>query len=434
MKFIRKPFQHFFQLESSSSILLFAATVLALLLANSGWADGYEAFWQQKLTIGFPDFNLSKALLLWINDGLMAVFFFLIGMEIKREIFVGELSEPRKAVLPVVAAIGGMIFPVIVFFLFHGDNPGEEGWAIPMATDIAFTLGILKILGKRVPLGLKIFLTAYAIIDDLGAVVIIALFYSAEIYWQYIGWGMGIIVALLAVGRTGFYSKYIYLPLGVVTWVLFLKSGLHPTIAGVLMGFTIPLQRKIDIINFIDQLQEAVAGLTKSGTPPYTLLTNEQIGAVDAIESAVEDLQSPLQQLEHRLHGWVAYVIIPLFALANAGVQLTGKLEGSLSGLAFSIAFSMVVGKVIGISLSSYLSVRLGWAQLPNKVNFRQVIGVGFLGGLGFTMALFIANLSFAAVTFANAAKIGILAGSVVAGLLGFLFLRWGLAQKEIQA
>ncbi|MDX1666702.1 MAG: Na+/H+ antiporter NhaA [Saprospiraceae bacterium] len=426
MKFIREPFERFFQLEAASSIILFGATLAALILANSGLGEWYEQFWQQKLTVGLSDFRLSKSLLLWINDGLMALFFLLIGLEIKREIFVGELNQVRRAMLPVSAALGGIFVPLAVFLWLNGSSPGADGWGIPMATDIAFTLGILKLLGKRAPLGLKVFLTAYAIIDDLGAVLVIAVFYSSGIEWSLAGAGLSIIFFLAILGNRGIYSPYAFILLGFTSWVFFLKSGIHPTIAGVLLGFTVPLRRKIDLDEYRRQLSDAIVVLGKPGKDTSARLLNRQeVGAIDAVENATTEVQSPLQHLENQLHGWAAYFIIPLFALANAGVALSGDTPIAYGTLAVNLALSMVLGKALGIAFFSWLALRLRIADLPPAVNFQQILGVSFLGGLGFTMALFITNLAYFDPQIIHSAKVGILAASLIAGLSGYLIIRY---------
>ncbi len=430
-KYVREPFRNFIQMESSGAIILFGATILALILANSPWGEQYFRFLEEKLTIGYGGFELSKPLLLWINDGLMALFFFMIGLEIKREVLVGELSNFRKAVLPIFAAVGGIVIPVSLFFLLNQGAEGASGWGIPMATDIAFTLGILKILGDRVPIGLKVFLTAYAIIDDLGAVLIIAIFYSGTIYWNLILIALGLLLGLGVLNRYS-YSRYLTLIIGILVWYLFLKAGIHPTIAGVLMALVVPIQRRGSIRKTYESIQEANAALIEDYQKDQVLLSKQQMGAIESLQKDLLHLQPPLQRLEDNLHGWSAYVIIPIFALANAGVSLGGETSG-FNPLAIKIAISMLFGKAIGIALFSYLSLQLGLADLPKRVTFTHIIGLAFLGGLGFTMALFIGGLAYAGdAQLINYAKIGILIGSVFAGLIGYLILRSSL--KPISA
>ena len=432
MKFIKEPINRFIKLETSSSIILFVATIAALILANSNLGEQFLGFWKNYITISFPGFKISKPILKWINDGLMAVFFFLIGLEIKREILIGELSNIRKASLPVLAALGGMIFPALLFVTFNSGNQGSEGWGIPMATDIAFSLGILTLLGKRVPLGLKVFLMAFAIIDDLGAVLIIAFFYSSKLIWANIAMGLIIVAVLIVLTRLRLYSKYFYFIAGVVVWVLFLKSGIHSTIAGVLMALTIPIDRHIETRTFYDKGNEILKRFydaCQSKDKKTNILNHDQLVAIDEMEELTEKTASPLQYLEHSLHGWVAYLIIPLFALANAGVvfSFTGDTN---TLLASNIAISLVVGKFIGIFLISYLAVKLKLSELPKNVNFISMAGVAFLGGLGFTMALFINDLAFTDEVLINSAKMGILGGSLVAGVMGYIVVRMSLKAK----
>lgn len=420
MDYIKKPFERFFKLESSGSILLFVATILALIIANSPWADVYNYIWQQPLKIGFTTFKLEKPLILWINDGLMAIFFFVIGLEIKREILVGELNNLQKASLPIFGAVGGMIVPVLLFFLIQGNNDGIEGWGIPMATDIAFTLGILQILGKRVPLGLKVFLTAFAIVDDIGAVLVIAIFYSGTIQWGLIGIALALIAILFIMGIVNTYNKYIFFLLGFIIWVLFLKSGVHPTIAGILVAFTVPVRRKINTFKFHRDAKSAIELMKCGEDDEPEFLTGMQRGALSNLEGLMERTISPLQHLEHKLHGYVIFLIMPIFAFANAGVDLGGE----IIPLSWNLSISMVFGKSIGIALLAYLAIKFNWAKLPENVNFMQIIGVAFLGGLGFTMALFISGLAYTDPVLVDGSKTGILIGSFTAGVIGYLILK----------
>jgi NhaA family Na+:H+ antiporter len=425
MKFIKEPLNRFIRLETSGSIILFAATLSALALANSPFSDVFLNFWKSYITISVPGFELSKPIVKWINDGLMAIFFFLIGLEIKREILTGELSHLKKASLPVFAAIGGMIFPAVLFTVLNYGKPGAEGWGIPMAADIAFSLGILKLLGNRVPSGLKVFLMAFAIIDDLGAVLVIAFFYSSNLVWMYIAIGLSIVAALLILSYKGFYSKYLFFIAGIVVWVLFLKSGIHATIAGVLMAFTIPLKRETNTRSFYEEGKNSLETfLTECKTPSEkSTLTKNQLETLDELEELTEKTAPPLQYIEHRLHGWVSYLIMPLFAFANAGVVFNFGSDSNFD-LSLNIAISLIVGNAVGIFLSSFLSVKLKLAVLPENVNLRQLAGVSILGGLGFTMSLFINNLAFTDPAIIDSAKLGILIGSFVAGLLGYIVLR----------
>ena len=428
VKFITEPFDRFFKQETSSSILLLGVTVLTLLFVNLGFYDPYYELLHKKLTFGIGEFMLSKSLILWINDGLMAVFFFVIGLEIKREILVGELSSFRKASLPVFAALGGMIFPVAIFLLFNGNPDTHDGWAIPMATDIAFTLGILKLLGKQVPYGLKIFLTAFAIVDDLGAILVIAIFYSSSIDLSLIFSALGIFALLLLATRIGLFNKYVYFLAAVIIWILFLKSGVHATIAGVLVAFAIPIRKNIKMVHFQDKMQDAIDSFKELSARihPKFILSHEQMENVNQMEELAHEIQSPLQYYEHKLHGWVAFVIMPIFAFANAGVVISSESFAQID-LSLFIAAALVFGNTIGISLFSYLAIKLKMANLPENTSFRQLAITGLLGGVGFTMSLFITNLAFDNQTFIDASKIGILLGSIIAGVGGYLLLKMTL-------
>jgi NhaA family Na+:H+ antiporter len=406
---------------------------LALVLANSPVSERFLGFWNNYISINLPGLELSKPIIKWINDGLMVIFFFLIGLEIKRELVAGELSDFKKASLPLFAAVGGMVFPAVFFIILNYGQPGSEGWGIPTATDIAFTLGILQLLGKRVPVGLKVFLMAFAIIDDLGAVLVIAFFYSTNLAWGYIGIALIILAILTLLSLKGYYSKYFFFLMGFIVWVLFLKSGIHATIAGVLLALTIPIKRKANTISFYNNVKDALDMFVadcdnkKSETK---MLTKNQLSAIEEIEDLAERTSPPLQHLEHSLHGWIVFLIMPLFALANAGVVFNFSGESNF-GLSTNIALSMVLGKALGIFLLSFLSIKLRISELPKNVTFKMLGGISILGGLGFTMSLFINNLAFADQALIDSAKIGILIGSVVAGTLGFVVLKAALKSAE---
>jgi Na+:H+ antiporter, NhaA family len=424
------PFQKFVRIESLSGILLFGATVLALILANSPLADRFQSIWQYKLGVGISEFELIKPLILWINDGLMAIFFFLIGLEIKRELLIGELNSVKKASFPLFAAIGGMVLPVVLFLTLNRNPDNSHAWGIPMATDIAFSLAILRILGKRVPLGLKVFLTAFAIVDDLGAVIVIALFYSGSIQWSLIAIALVLLAILFFMAYRRIHAKWLTLIFGIVIWVLFLKAGIHPTIAGVLLAFTVPIRQRIGMETYVEKLCDIVDDIKESGASDSPLLSKEQIENIDDLEEWTEKVQSPLQLLEHRLHNWVAFLIMPLFALSNAGVTFNGggDLDNMLGGI---IVISLVAGKLIGVTLFSWIGLRMGVAELPDGVNFKQVIGVALLAGVGFTMSIFVANLAFfESPLLLDSAKAGILIGSLIAGVSGYIVLRLGSPKK----
>ncbi len=433
MNFIKEPLVKFIKLETSSSIVLFLATVSALILANSPISDSFLGFWNNYATIDIPGLELSKPVIKWINDGLMAVFFFLIGLEIKRELVLGELNNFKKASLPLFAAVGGMIFPAAFFIVLNFGEPGSQGWGIPIATDIAFALGILQLLGKKVPLGLKVFLMAFAIIDDLGAILIIALFYSSNLVWGYIGIGILIVALLMFLSKKGYYSKYFFFLMGVVVWILFLKSGIHATIAGVLLALTIPLKRTTNTKTFYNNVREEldlfIADCDKNSVETK-ILTINQLSALEEIEELAEKTSPPLQSLEHSLHGWVSFLIMPLFAFANAGVVFNFSVDANMS-LTANIALSMIFGKAIGIFLFSFLSIKSKLSELPNNITYKMLGGISILGGLGFTMSLFINNLAYTDQAFIDSAKMGILIGSITTGVIGFLVLKSALNGAE---
>lgn len=418
-------FQKFDRTQSLGGILLFGATILALILANTPISHYYDSLRETVVGIDAGGFSLKKPLLLWVNDGLMAIFFFLIGLEIKRELMIGEINSPTKAALPLIAAVGGMVIPILLY-LFLNNNPlASHGWGIPMATDIAFSLAILKLIGNRVPTGLKVFLAAFAIIDDIGAVIVIALFYSSSIDWMMLLWAAIPMAILVVLNLLNIFPKYFHLLCGIVIWYLFLKSGIHPTIAGVLLAFTIPLRRKTDVRTFTGKLYEIADEIRETDLAHSPLLTSGQMEQIDDIEEWASRVQSPLQQTEHKLQSWVAYLIMPLFAFFNAGVAFSAGMQPDIT-LISSLGLSLFLGKTVGVTLFSYAGIKMKFARLPLGVSFGQIIGTAMLAGVGFTMSMFIANLAFAdAPMIMDSAKIGILAGSMVSGLAGYLMLRY---------
>lgn len=421
-----KPFAEYIKNEATSGIILMLAAVVALVWANSPWSQSYTATWQTIFSIRFGTFVLEKPILLWINDGLMAVFFFLVGLEIKREILIGELASVRKATLPIVAAIGGMVIPALIFTAFNHSGPGSKGWGIPMATDIAFALGVLSLLGSRVPLALKVFLAAVAIVDDIGAVLVIAIFYSEEIKWGLVGGGFAILAGLAVINRLGFRNPAIYIIPGVVLWVLFLKSGIHATVAGVLLAMVIPTRVYLVPKDFANDARDAVSEFDKaSRSQDREIMNEDQQAAVHELEQACEKVQMPLQRIEHALQPFVSFVIMPVFALANAGVVLSPESASNLTQpIGLGVLLGLLLGKPIGVVFAAWVAVKSGIASLPSLVNWRQMTGVGILAGIGFTMSLFISDLAFTSAKSVDAAKIAILAASVVAGVIGYSMLR----------
>ncbi len=420
------PFQEFVHNSAAGGILLIACTVIALIWANSSWGDSYAALWNTVITVGPETGAISKPLILWINDGLMAVFFFVVGLEIKREVLVGELSSPRKAALPIAAALGGLALPGCIYFMINAGTPGAAGWAIPAATDIAFALGVLALLGKRVPVSLKVFLTALAIVDDIGAVLIIALFYTSQLSLTALGIGVIFLLGLILANRLGIRRLPIYVLLGTGLWIAFLKSGVHATIAGILCAMTIPTRTRIDGEEFVVKVKRFLEEFRKGGAENSDMVMNDyQRGAVQAIEDACDFVESPAHRLEHGLHPWVAFGIMPVFALANAGVVLEGDiLAALLSPVALGVMVGLVLGKQIGITLATWLAVRFGVAEKPSEIGWKQIYGAGWLAGIGFTMSLFITTLAFNDPLMVTQAKIGILAASLVAGIVGYVLLR----------
>lgn len=419
------PFQKFIKVESLSGILLLTTTIIALIWANSSLSDSYKALWDFELGIKTDSFVLVKPLLLWINDGFMAVFFFLIGLEIKREVRIGELNTFKKLAFPLCGALGGMTVPVILFMILNSNPETFQGWGIPMATDIAFSLAILNALGKRVPLSLKIFLTAFAIVDDLGAVLVIAIFYSGTIKLGLLAIAIGLLAILYLFSFKNIYSKYVLFFTGIVIWLLFLKAGIHPTLAGVLLAFAVPLRQSIKTPAFIDNLTRITSNLKKTPLLEDPILTKEQIAQIDHLEDWTEQFQSPLQHLEHNLHNWVAYFIIPIFALANAGVALSSDIPLE-TALITNIILCLVFGNSIGITSIILITKKLRIIQVPSFITNKHILGVSFLAGIGFTMAIFIASLAFHdQPSYITSAKIGILIGSLISAVIGYIILRW---------
>jgi NhaA family Na+:H+ antiporter len=422
-----QPFQDFIRLESSAGLILLACTVIALILANSSLQQYYTSFWNIELSIGIEGMQIKKTLLHWINDGLMCIFFFVVGLEIKRELLIGELASMKRAMLPLAAALGGMIFPAFIFYLFTAGTDTEAGWGIPMATDIAFSLGVLALLGSRIPHQLKVLLTAFAIIDDLGAVLIIALFYGSQIQWPFLAAAAFVFLVLLCANRGGIRHPLVYLVFGTLLWLMLLESGIHATIAGVLLALTVPAKPRIESKDFIERLTSLLDRFKKEDkSSQLNVLTQEQQSIVQMIELSCEKTETPLQQFEHQFHPWVTFAIMPIFALANAGVILNGNLISIFSTpLALGILCGLILGKQAGITLFSWISVKVGVAELPLSITWKHIYGIGLLGGIGFTMSLFIANLAFVDIHLLNISKMAVLMASLIAGCIGFLILRF---------
>lgn len=424
---ITQPVQRFIQQEKSGGLLLGISVIIALILANSPLSDGYHHFLEQ--TFGFrwngeSFFNFSVHH--WINDGLMSVFFFVVGLELKREIIGGELSNPRKAMLPIVAAVGGMVMPALIFLMLNPTGEMHKGWGIPMATDIAFALGVLFLLGKKIPLSLKVFLTALAIVDDLGAVLVIAFFYTSNIEMTYLLIGLGILALMYLGNKLGIRSIFFFAFLGICgVWTCFVISGVHATIAAVLAAFTIPADVKIKENLFIAKISsylERFKNLDPTENTPT--LTNDQLHVLEKINEATNAATPPLQILEHAMHPVVTFVIIPIFAIANAGVSLNIDLNSLFdTNIALGVALGLLVGKVLGVVGFTFIFIKLKIAQLPEGMNIRNLLGLGFLASIGFTMSLFVTSLAFSHEEYQTQAKIGIFVASLIGGIIGYIIL-----------
>lgn len=425
------PFRAFIERQSSGGVLLIVATLIALIWANSGYAESYEHFWHTDFgfTLAGSEFHFS--LRHWINDGLMAVFFFIVGLEIKRELIAGELSTVRKAALPIAGAVGGMVLPALLYTVFNFGTETAGGWGVPMATDIAFAIGILSLFGDRVPVSLKVFLTALAIVDDLGAVLVIALFYSGDIILYDLYIGLGFLAVLFGCNLAGIRTPLVYGIIGLFgMWTAFLLSGVHPTVAGVLAAFTIPARPRMNTAAFLQQTVPLLVEIEKNHTPGDSksdspILNPKQLSNLFDLNAAVDNTTTPLVRLQRVLTPWMTFFIMPLFALANAGVHLSGENTSDLvSPVSLGIIFGLLFGKQLGIFAACWLAIRLGVASLPANVSWFSLYAVSILGGIGFTMSLFIANLAFSAGgEYLAPAKFAILIGSLASGLMGTVFL-----------
>jgi NhaA family Na+:H+ antiporter len=422
-------------MASSGGIVLIVCTAIALAWANSPWAASYHHLWEIELALDAGPVSIRSTLHHLINDGLMAVFFFLVGLEIKREVLVGELASLRQAALPAAAALGGMVVPAAIYAVLNAGGSGSAGWGIPMATDIAFALGVLALLGDRVPAGLKVFLAALAIVDDIGAVLVIALFYTSGVNWAALGAAAALLLLAAGANAAGVRRPWAYAAIGLALWGAVLASGVHATVAGVLLAMTIPSRTRINEDEFLLRARRCVEEFESGCGPETTVLTNQvQQEALLRLEALCDQAQAPLQKTEGKLHGIVAFLIMPLFALANAGVTLGGGDLGSAvsSPVALGVVLGLVLGKPLGITLFSWAAVRLGAATLPSRVTWRMVHGAAWLGGIGFTMSLFVAGLAFSGMpALLPAAKLGILAASLAAGISGWTLLRLATTSQQ---
>lgn len=433
---ILSPMMRFIKKSTFSSMLLFFSTAMALILANSPAHSYIQWFLNQNIGFSIGTFSVEKSLLLWINDGLMSIFFFVIGLELKREIICGELSVPKNVLMPIVAAVGGMLFPALIYLAFNAGSSPEvlRGWGIPMATDIAFALGVLFLLGPRVPVQLKVFLTALAIIDDLGAVLIVALFYTSEISMVNLTTGAAILGLMFALNKIGVRRVLVFAILGIGgVWLATLLSGVHATVAAVLAAFAIPADRRIDKVNYLTNINQLAAKFrtaNKAKEEKY-LLSSEEENIIGEIKRISKASISPLQRLERNMHGLVVYFVMPVFALANAGVVLDSNwMEMISSPIAMGVSFGLVFGKILGIYGLSTLGLKFKWFSMPEGINTTMLLGVSCLAAIGFTMSLFITALAFTNPIYIEQAKMGILLASLVSGLLGYWLLKKAINQS----
>ena len=442
---ILKPLKRFAIMKPNASALLFAATIIAMMLANSPCAAWYHQLLAFPIDLQMGSFTFFEhhgepmSMLAFVNDALMAVFFFIIGLEIKQEVLVGELSSIRKALLPIIAACGGMVMPVLFYFLVCHEGPAANGAAIPMATDIAFALAVLGLLGHRVPLSMRIFLTALAVVDDIGGIIIIALFYSGHIAVQPLLISLLILAVLYLGGRYGIYNRWFFYLGGFIVWLLFMRSGIHPTIAGVLVAFTVPASPDVQLAKFTDEMGSYLKMLDPSDVVQNSkaeVLTPKHIQVLNNIHTLADRTISPLQIIADKLHPMVNYVILPLFAFVNAGVTFGDIQLATLAQVPLAVFLGLFLGKSIGIFSFSWLFAHTPLVAIPDGMDSRSLFGVSMLGGIGFTVALFIANLSFdastpAGVDLLNQAKLGVFTGTFVSGVVGYLILHMILKEKK---
>jgi NhaA family Na+:H+ antiporter len=416
-------FQRFFRTETVGGLVLLAFGLAALVIANSPLAEAYDHLWELPLILKISDHQLSLTLHEWINDGLMAVFFLLVGLEIKRELLAGELSSVRQAALPIACAIGGMVVPAAIYLMFNFGGSGSHGWGIPMATDIAFALGTLNLIAPRAPIGAKVLLTALAIVDDMGAVLVIAIFYSHAIVWSALAGAAMMLLVLIGLNVIRIRHLWPYLLGGVVLWYFVHASGVHATVAGVALAFTIPTRARINAMEFSQEARSLLDEFDRTETGDFLVLTSKgQQETLFSLERASETVTAPILRLEHALHNFSAFVVMPLFAFANAGVKIDLSLQHAEIGL--GVLAGLMFGKPLGIIAAAVIAVKSRIASLPRNVNWTSLFGYACLAGIGFTMSLFIATLAFDDAELVDAAKRGIIAGSLVAGVAGAVLLK----------
>ncbi len=430
------PFEEFIHNETTSGLLLMACALLALVAANTVLADSYQHFIHTPIGMNIGGWALEKSLQHWVNDGLMALFFLVVGLELKREILVGELSDPKQAALPIIAAIGGMVIPALLYFAINYGGKGLMGWGIPMATDIAFAIGVLVLLAGRVPKTLITFLVALAIVDDVGAVMVIALFYTDTIVWGALGLGFACFILLVIFNVVGIRSPFPYFLIGFLLWLALLKSGVHATLAGVITALTIPARPKYDPSVFSQHVKDLIKRFDASYRPGESIMNNqEQRAIVQTLENGVHQVETPLQRMEHSMHLPVAFFIIPLFALINAGIPIDFSTMGETMThpVTVGVMVGLIVGKFLGIAGLSWIAIKMGIATLPKGVSMMQIAGVSLLAGIGFTMSIFIAELGFVGDPESLLmAKTGILVASVIAGVTGYVWLLLATPKKPV--
>ena len=430
-----RPFIEFTDAEASGGIILVICIVVALVWINSSISNTYTDLWHTEVGIQIGILSLSKYLTFWINEGLMTLFFFFVGLEIKREILIGELNKPQQALLPILAALGGMILPALIYIIFNPpSSEGFQGWAIPMATDIAFALGVLALLGNHVPFRMKIFLTTLAIVDDIGSIVMIAVFYTKLLQLNYLLWAVIILMLLIVINRLNIRNNIPYIILGILLWLFLYEGGIHPTIAGILLALTIPATKAIDFETFTTQIKGIINRFESPG-PSSSESKNQytiKMSAIQSLEYNCERLQAPLQILEHRMTFLVVFIIVPLFVLANAGVVIDLSTINAVmsSSIAIGVILGLLIGKPLGIVAGVYIGNKTGIVDIPKDIKLAHILGIGYLGGIGFTMSHFIAGLAFEGTKFLPLTKISILLASGSSAIIGFALL-WQLFRKE---
>ena len=434
-KRVLTPFDEFIHRQTTSGLLLMTSAIIALFLANGFLAEAYQHFIHISVGINVDAWKLNMSLHHWVNDGLMALFFFVVGLELKREIMVGELSDMRQAALPIIAAIGGMVVPALIYVAFNPEGDAARGWGVPMATDIAFAVGALVLLAARVPKALVTFLVALAIADDLGAVLVIAIFYTQELSISWLMTAVALVAVLFTFNFAGIRKAIPYFLVAVLLWYALLQSGVHATLAGVLGAFTVPARSKYDPSLFIERIKKQIALFMKSDRRNDTIMTNESLySIVENLEEGVMGVQTPLQRLEQIWHLPVAFIVIPIFALFNAGIpmQFSSPVELFSHPVMLGVMLGLFVGKFIGITGACWLALKLGVGQLPTGTRFSQIAAVSVLGGIGFTMSIFIAELAFSDhPEYLLMAKTGVLAASLLSGIIGFAWL-WWLGRRRV--